>query len=193
MADTYVVTHNIESLEEIVNKVSEECTTLICFNNGLRSLKGIERLPQIVKLYVYGNKLEYLEYLAGSNITYLDISDNKIRSLQGIIGSNITHLNIHKNRIRSLRGIAESNVTTLFISNNKIRSLEGIAESNVTTLSISNNKIQSLKGIEESNVTYLDVYDNPCYNEFIELGESVKKAKEKYKLFEAKEPSDEWM
>ena len=120
MANVYTVRRNIEFLEEIVGEVPEGCTELRCNEKGLRSLRGIERLPQITTLNISDNQIQSLEFITGSNVTNLDISDNQIQSLEFITGSN---------------------VTKLYISG------------------------------------------NPCYNEFIELGKSIEKAKEKYPDF----------
>ena len=72
----YIVNRNIESLEEIINEVPQNFDTLICNNKGLRSLRGIDRLPQITRLHVDNNQITSLEYIVGSNVTTLYIDNN---------------------------------------------------------------------------------------------------------------------
>ena len=167
---SYVVNRNIESLEEIINEVPRECNTLICKNKGLRSLRGIDRLPQITRLH---------------------LENNQITSLEGIIGSNVTHLYIDNNQITSLEGIIGSNVRTLCVGNNQITSLEHIVGSNVTHLYIDDNQITSLEHIVGSNVRTLSINNNPCYNEFVELENSIEKVKERYSFLDVKDPGFE--
>ena len=124
----YIVNRNIESLEEIINEVPMECNILVCRNKGLRSLRGIDRLPQI---------------------------------------------------------------TILFVENNQIESLRGIAGSNIINLSIENNQITSLEHIVGSNVIHLSIDNNPCYNEFVELENSIEKVKERYSFLDVKDPGFE--
>jgi Leucine-rich repeat (LRR) protein len=166
----YVVNRNIESLEEIINEVPRDCNTLICKNKGLRSLRGIDSLPQITTLFVDNNQITSLEHIAGSNVTHLFIRNNQITSLEHIVGSNVTHL---------------------FIDNNQIKSLEYIVGSNVTDLYIKNNQIESLQGIVGSNVKLLYIENNPCYSEFFELESSIKKVKERYSFLDVKDPGFE--
>ena len=146
---SYIVNRNIESLEEIINEVPTEYNILVCRNKGLRSLRGIDRLPQITRLHV---------------------DNNQITSLQGIIGSNVAYLSIENNQITSLEYITGSNITDLYISNNQITSLKHIVGSNVIHLSIDN---------------------NPCYNEFVELENSIEKVKERYSFLDVKDPGFE--
>jgi len=167
---SYVVNRNIDSLEEIINKVPRGCNILICRNKGLRSLRGIDRLPQITILFVENNQIESLRGIAGSNIINLSIENNQITSLEHIVGSNVTHLYIRNNQITSLQGIVGSNVIHLIIDNNQITSLEHIVGSNVIHLSIGN---------------------NPCYNEFVELENSIEKVKERYSFLDIKDPGFE--
>ena len=145
----YVVNRNIESLEEIINEVPRDCNTLICKNKGLRSLRGIDSLPQITTLFVHNNQITSLEGIIGSNVRTLCVGNNQITSLEHIIGSNVTHLYIRNNQITSLEHIVGSNVSTLYIEN------------------------------------------NPCYNEFVELGNSIEKVKERYSLLDVKDPGFE--
>jgi Leucine-rich repeat (LRR) protein len=187
----YVVNRNIESLEEIINEVPRDCNTLICNNKGLRSLRGIDSLPQITTLFVDNNQITSLEHIAGSNVTHLFIRNNQITSLEHIAGSNVTHLFIRNNQITSLEHIVGSNVTHLFIDNNQIKSLEYIVGSNVTDLYIKNNQIESLQGIVGSNVKLLYIENNPCYSEFFELESSIKKVKERYSFLDVKDPGFE--
>ena len=63
MANVYTVRRNIEFLEEIVGEVPEGCTTLKCNDKGLRSLRGIERLPQITELDIRYNQVQSLEFI----------------------------------------------------------------------------------------------------------------------------------
>ena len=97
MANVYTVRRNIEFLEEIVGEVPEGCTELRCNNKGLRSLRGIERLPQITTLDISNNQVQSLEFITGSNVTTLYISRNQIKSLEFITGSNVAHLYISGN------------------------------------------------------------------------------------------------
>ena len=166
----YIVNRNIESLEEIINEVPRGCNTLVCRNKGLRSLRGIDRLPQITTLRVENNQIESLQGIVGSNVIYLYIDNNQIISLEHIVGSNVTHL---------------------YIRNNQITSLQGIVGSNVTHLVIENNQIASLREIVESNVLYLYISSNPCYDEFVELGNSIEKVKERYSFLDVKDPGFE--
>jgi len=118
MAATFTVQRNISSLEEIVDEVPAGTTKLACFNQGLKSLKGIERLPTVTKLFVRGNQITSLEGLAGSNVVKLYIANNQVTSLEGLAGSNVVVLDIRNNQIASLEGLAGSNVITLYILNN---------------------------------------------------------------------------
>jgi len=118
MDTTFIVERNIESLEEIVDLVPAGTIRLLCTNKGLRSLKGIERLPSITELYISGNQIASLEGLTGSNVTSLNVPNNKITSLKGLIGSNVTKLWISSNLIKSLKDLVGTNVTKLYISNN---------------------------------------------------------------------------
>jgi Leucine-rich repeat (LRR) protein len=188
----YIVNRNIESLEEIINEVPQNFDTLICNNKGLRSLRGIDRLPQITRLHVDNNQIESLQGIVGSNVIHLIIDDNQIESLEHIVGSNVTHLYIKNNLITSLQGIVGSNVLYLYISSNQITSLQGIVGSNVSTLSIINNQITSLEHIVGSKVTYLNIENNPCYNEFVvEFENSIEKVKERYSFLDVKDPGFE--
>ena len=91
---SYIVNRNIESLEEIINEVPMECNTLICRNKGLRSLRGIDRLPQITCLRLENNQITSLEGIVGSNVRSLLVRNNQITSFQGIIGSEVLTLDV---------------------------------------------------------------------------------------------------
>ena len=135
----YIVNRRITSLDEIVAEVPEGTTKITCNNNGLLSLRGIERLPSVTTLYIRGNRFTSLEGLAGSNLTRLFIGGNHLTSLEGLAGSKVTDLDISCNHLTSLEGLAGSNVTTLNIYGNHLTSLEGLVGSNVTTLYIGGN------------------------------------------------------
>jgi len=164
MTTTFTVERNIESLEEIVNEVPVGTTKIECINKGLKSLKGIERLPSVTALVIWNNQITSLEGLAGSIMSELNISDSQITSLKGLCGSAVTELYIFNNQITSLEGLAGSIVSKLYI--------------------VGNQKITSLEGLRGSAVTELYMCDNPCYRQFQnQFGGSVEKVKEYYNQF----------
>ena len=97
-----------------------EIKVLFCSNN-LTSLKGIENLRNLERLYCYDNNLTSLEGIENlTNLKKLNCSYNNLTSLEGIKNlMNLKELFCSYNNLTSLKGIENSsNLERLYCSNN---------------------------------------------------------------------------
>lgn len=145
--------------------------SLSCFEAGIVSLTGAERLSRISKLSLHDSEIDDLTPLAGltgltslelggnrianlvpltrlTRLTALDLSDNQIGDIAPLAGLvTLAKLDLSKNRISSLGHVASlTNLQELSAASNRIsdvRSLAGLLK--LKQLYLANNEISDLK------------------------------------------------
>ena len=122
---------------------------VICEDLSIKSLKGIELLPELTLLNCRNNKLTALDLSNNPKLTYLSCDDNKLSTLILSRNQALTELNCSGNKL-----------TVLDLSKNtKLESLSCYGN-NISKLNISNCTVLTSLTCHENAISTLDVTHN---------------------------------
>lgn len=108
---------------------SEDVNFIDFANNSIKTIAGLERVPQLYRL---------------------DLSSNELKSCAGIENAcNLKFLNLASNHLSDATGVAGLGLESLDISNNEFKNLNSLSgSSQMIFLQAANNKIADISGIE---------------------------------------------
>ena len=122
----------LRSLKEV--NIPEYITKLICDNNELETLEGLEKCINLTELNCSNNELETLEGIEKYiNLTKLNCGNNKLKTLEFF--TRVKYINLAKlecggNELETLKGIERCNkLTELDCKRNELRKLKYCPES----------------------------------------------------------------
>ena len=133
---------------------------LYCYNEKIKSTKGIEKLTNLTKLDVYNNQLTSLDVSNNVNLTELDASYNQLTNLDVSENVKLEKLYVSSNQLTSLDVSKNINLTELMVHDNQLTSLDVSKNTNLTELRVYDNQLTSLDVNKNTNLTYLDVHNN---------------------------------
>ncbi|CAH0550074.1 unnamed protein product [Brassicogethes aeneus] len=135
--------------------------TLYIYNNRIKYLENLEKIPNLTSLYLQRNYIEKLENLRHlKNLKRLYIGYNKIKVLEGLDDLKcLEELHIEKQQLspgdcfcfdpRTIYHLAKS-LKVLNVSNNKVTTFKYLAPlTNLTWIDVSHNDLDSISDICE--------------------------------------------
>jgi len=167
-------------------------TELVCIDDGITDLAGIEYALNLQKLWLRLNPLGDISLLSGltnlrtlhlsinqisdisplsglSRLEYLDLHGNQIVDISPLAGlANLEHLILHRNLISDITPLSGlSSLQYLDIQRNQISDLSPLAGlSGLHTLILEYNEISDVSALSELTLLeYLDLRENPLNEE----------------------------
>ncbi len=146
----------------------EYLTTLrklyIC-RHGLNSLKDLKKLTTLVELDVAGNKLTSLEGIEKlTNLKEIWANDNQLTSLKGVENlKKLKRLMVFRNKLTNLKEVKNlTRLEELWASDNQLTDISDLKNvKKLETLWVERNELKSLKGIENlTKLRYLKASNN---------------------------------
>ncbi len=136
-----------------------EIRQLLIGSSGIKSLKGIEYLENLVTLSAQGNMLSEADLSANKHLGYLYLYGNILESVTVSNLESLTELNCGANRLKAIDVTTNPNLKVLNISlNHEGRGNNG---QGITRLDVSQNKKLKKLDLNYTNVSELDLSNNP--------------------------------
>ncbi|XP_045894101.1 leucine-rich repeat and IQ domain-containing protein 1 isoform X2 [Micropterus dolomieu] len=120
---------------------------------GLKSLEGINQLPQLCHVDVQENDISFVECENMTNLRILRLGHNKMTSIRGLTGAeNLDILDLSHNSITRIAGLESMRrLQRLSVDHNQLISTKGLREVyTLLHLSCSHNHLASVEGLENS-------------------------------------------
>ncbi|EPY9328978.1 GW domain-containing class 2 internalin InlB [Listeria monocytogenes] len=135
---------------------------IIANNSDIKSVQGIQYLPNVTKLFLNGNKLTDIKPLANSkNLGWLFLDENKIKDLSSIKDlKKLKSLSLEHNGISDINGLVHlPQLESLYLGNNKLTDITILSRlTKLDTLSLEDNEISDivpLSGLTKLQNLYL--------------------------------------
>ncbi|XP_054476094.1 LOW QUALITY PROTEIN: leucine-rich repeat and IQ domain-containing protein 1 [Anoplopoma fimbria] len=120
---------------------------------GLKSLEGINQLPQLCYVDVQENDISYVDCDNMSSLRVLQLGRNKLTSIHGLTGAeNVDVLDLSHNSITRIAGLESMRrLQRLSVDHNQLISTKGLRDVyTLLHLSCSHNHLASVEGLENS-------------------------------------------
>ena len=150
----------------------DDSTTVILYESGLTSLKGLEYLTELTYLDCESNQLTELNLSSNPKLVFLNCAYNQLTSLDVSNNAELVRLYCHVNKLESLdvsssTGLvdfdcASNQMTLLDVSNNTALEFLWCSQNKLTTLDVSKNTALENFGCGYNELSSLDVSNNTC-------------------------------
>ncbi|XP_044048375.1 leucine-rich repeat and IQ domain-containing protein 1 isoform X2 [Siniperca chuatsi] len=120
---------------------------------GLKSLEGINQLPQLCYIDVQENDISFVDCENMTNLRVLQLGHNKLTSIHGLTGAeNLDVLDLSHNSITRIAGLESmKRLQRLSVDHNQLISTKGLRDVyTLLHLSCSHNHLASVEGLENS-------------------------------------------
>ena len=149
---------------EISYAEAEEITVIDVSTDNISSVTGIECMPNLQGLIVYGRtwnlggsgKLTALDVSKNMALTNLDCCNNQLTSLDVSKNTALTNLSCGGNQLPSLDVSKNTALTHLFCFSNQLPSLDVSKNTALTNLDCRGNQLTNLDVSKNTALTYLD-------------------------------------
>ncbi|EAG6678863.1 GW domain-containing glycosaminoglycan-binding protein [Listeria monocytogenes] len=135
---------------------------IIANNSDIKSIQGIQYLPNVTKLFLNGNKLTDIKPLANlKNLGWLFLDENKIKDLCSLKDlKKLKSLSLEHNGISDINGLVHLlQLESLYLGNNKLTDITILSRlTKLDTLSLEDNEISDivpLSGLTKLQNLYL--------------------------------------
>ena len=143
---------------------------IVCNDQGIESLKGIEHFSRLKQLKCYNNNLTTLDLRKNTILTKLQCQKNQLTSLDLRANTQLQELRCGNNNLGSL-DISQNDLQFLYCSNNQLTSLNLNNHISLKDVDCSNNKLTTLEigtknnlmriSCQQNNLASLDVNNVP--------------------------------
>ena len=143
---------------------------IVCNDQGIESLKGIEYFSRLKQLKCYNNNLTTLDLSKNTILTKLQCQKNQLTSLNLSANTQLQELGCGNNNLGSL-DISQNDLQFLYCSNNRLTSLNLTNHISLKDVDCSNNKLTTLEigtknnliriRCEQNDLASLDVNNVP--------------------------------
>ena len=143
---------------------------IVCNDQGIESLKGIEYFSRLKQLECDNNNLTTLDLSKNELLTYLQCDKNQLTSLNLSANTKLNTLTCRNNKLKSL-DVSRSDLQYFYCSNNQLTSLNLNNHISLKDVDCSNNELTTLKigtknnlmriSCQQNNLASLDVNNVP--------------------------------
>jgi len=134
--------------------------SIICNNNNISDLTGIENFTSLTKLDCSWNQLSILDVSQNPVLTHIDCHENNIISLDLSQNTSLTNLNCSANQLQSL-DVSQNNLLTVLVCEfNSITALDVTQNIYLTNLGFAYNQIDSINLTQNAELTHLNCAAN---------------------------------
>ena len=143
---------------------------IVCNDQGIESLKGIEHFSRLKQLKCYNNNLTTLDLRKNTILTKLQCQKNQLTSLDLRANTQLQELRCGNNNLGSL-DISKNDLQFLYCSNNQLTSLNLNDHTSLKDVDCSNNELTTLEigtknnlmriSCQQNNLVSLDVNNVP--------------------------------
>lgn len=137
-----------------------------CSSCNVSSLKGIEKFPNLERLYAYSNNISSVDFSKNTKLAGVDLSDNNLSAIDVSMLPDLYDLSIVNNNISSLNVSYNPKLQYLLVYNNKLTSLDTSKNPELYYLDISHNTGISSLNLNNNKKLYLLDIGNTAINSF---------------------------
>ncbi|EJM0901273.1 leucine-rich repeat domain-containing protein, partial [Listeria monocytogenes] len=160
-------------VQDVVSQADlDQVTSIIGTSEGIRSLEGIEYLPNLTQVYLEDNNLSDISLLGGLvNLTDVYLDANPLSDISSLAKlKNLTNLYVSDCQVKDISALVSlSKLESLTADNNQIsdvRALKGLT--NLTTLVLYNNQIEDISALGNlRNIVQLELENQVGINNAI--------------------------
>ena len=132
---------------------------IVCNDQGIESLKGIEHFSRLKQLKCYNNNLTTLDLRKNTILTKLQCQKNQLTSLNLRANTQLQELRCGNNNLGSL-DISQNDLQFLYCSNNQLTSLNLNNYISLKDVDCSNNELSTLEIGTKNNLTRISCQQN---------------------------------
>lgn len=145
----------------------EQVTHIKCHSAGIRSLRGIEALPNLDSLSLYNNALKQLDVdlTQLTKLNTLNLARNNIEQLALANLPAVENIYLFGNDMKTLTLINLPALKILKTNNNKLEQFRYSETPNLEKIYIFNNKLESIDIYASPKLQYMDCRQNPMPDE----------------------------
>lgn len=133
---------------------------LICFDQGIRSLKGIEFFTRIRKIDCSSNNLDELDLSKNTGLELLYCSNNNLKQLDISNQPRLLYIECSNNEIESLNVSNHRNLKQVYCGNNNIKKLDFSRNWRLERLICSDNRLTQLTLSRSPRLRFLEFSRN---------------------------------
>ena len=151
--------YDIDGSDSLSLSERDSVQEIVCNDQGIESLKGIEYFSRLKKLKCYNNNLTTLDLSKNTILTKLQCQKNQLTSLDLRANTQLQELRCGNNNLGSL-DISQSDLQFLYCSNNQLTSLNLTNHISLKDVDCSNNELTTLEIGTKNNLTRISCQQN---------------------------------
>ncbi len=156
-----VENYDLNSDGEISVTEAERIESIEVYGFDISSLKGIERMPNLISMFCGSNQLTTLDVSYNLKLQNLQCPNNQLTNLDVSNNVNLIELGCSENQLTTLDVSNNLNLQNLQCSNNQLTNLDVSNNNQLTNLNVSNSVNLIELGYSSNQLTTLDVSNNP--------------------------------
>lgn len=139
-----VKTYDKDSNDSLSLSERDSVQEIVCNDQGIESLKGIEHFSRLQQLKCYNNNLTTLDLRKNTQLIKLQCDKNQLMSLDLGVNTKLNLLSCRNNKLKSL-DVSGIDVQYFYCSNNQLTSLNLTNHTSLKDVDCSNNKLTTLE------------------------------------------------
>ena len=140
-------------------------TELKCNNKDIRTINGLELMPNLSTIELYGNKIDNIDLSANTKLKVLDLTGNKLSTINVDSNEELEELYLNNNKLSSLVINTCPSLKKLNVNNNLIEEVDVTNCTNLENYSITKNNII----IDDNNMVITNIPLNTTYDNFNDI------------------------
>jgi len=137
---------------------------IICPNQSITSLKGIEYFTSLTKLDVSNNNLSNLDVSKNTQLSELNCDNNQLSNLDVTKNTQLSELNCDNNQLSNLDVTKNTQLSELNCDNNQLANLDVTTNTQLSELNCDNNQLSNLDVTKNTQLSELNCDNNQLSN-----------------------------
>ncbi len=137
---------------------------LDCTNKGIKDTTGLNKLTNLVQIYLDKNKITKLDISKNTKLEYLYVNANKITNIDVSKNTKLKELDLGDNELTSLNVRNNTNLKLLKVSNNDLTEIDVSKNINLETLDVGLNQLPKISVSTNQKLVTLNVGYNGLWD-----------------------------
>ena len=139
-------------------------TELKCNDSSITNTKGLEKLVNLKKLYLYNNKITSIDVSKNIALKYLSVYNNRLTSLDVTKNSDLNYLSVHTNQLKGIDLTNNLALKELYIYENRLTDIDISKNVALTDLHLGGNQLVNIDVSKNTALKYLYLGRNKLQN-----------------------------